>query len=592
MTPTCVLDLEVYTNFTLVVLKDVETEAVVSMELPLDAFDLEVLHTIVTTNRIITFNGTSYDIPLLHLILRGENSAKIKEASDWVIVQGGTWWNFEKRYNVKLNEGEIDHVDLMPVAPLTGSLKLYAARLHCRSIQDLPIAPSALITEEQKPILREYCENDCDNTIALFNALKGQLALRDTMSATYGIDLRSKSDAQIAEAVIKKEVETRLKTRLEKPGSGAGGELYYQPPAWMGFQSLDILERVREAGFIVGDKGTVIAPPELAGKKIRIGSGMYRLGIGGLHSSEKCQVIRADSRYLVKDIDVVSYYPAILINQGLYPRHIGKEFLAVYKTLVAKRLAAKAAGRKAENESLKITINGTFGKTASPYSVLYAPEVFMQIVITGQLATLMLIERLSDVIGVEVVSANTDGVTIRCLRECEADALAAVKDWETLTGFETERADYDGLYSRDVNNYVALKTDGEVKTKGGYGTGLPLHKNPYAQICSQAVIDYLAFDASIPGTIEACQDIRKFVCVRSVKGGATHHGVDIGRIVRWYYSTVEEEALLYKTNNYLVPNTLHAMPCVVLPEGIPDDLDRAWYVKEAHTMLEDLGVLS
>jgi hypothetical protein len=204
----------------------------------------------------------------------------------------------------------------------------------------------------------------------------------------------------------------------------------------------------------------------------------------------------------------------------------------------------------------------------------------------------MLIEALDDILGIEVISANTDGVTIRCRRDTEQEALDAVKAWEKTTGFETERADYTAVYSRDVNNYIAVKTNGEVKTKGAYGTGLPLHKNPYAQICSKAVIDYLTVDADIAGTIGVCQDVRQFVCIRTVKGGAIHHGVPIGKVVRWYYSTAEKEAILYQVNKYLVPNTLGAKPAITLPTEIPVDLDRAWYVKEAYSLLTDLGVVA
>ena len=38
------------------------------------------------------------------------------------------------------------------------------------------------------------------------NAVRGQLDLRITLGKQHGIDLRSKSDAQVAEAIIKKEM--------------------------------------------------------------------------------------------------------------------------------------------------------------------------------------------------------------------------------------------------------------------------------------------------------------------------------------------------------------------------------------------------
>ncbi len=586
-----IMDLEVYRNWTLVFFKNAATKETLRLELPLDPFDMELLAHTVASHTIVTFNGMGYDIPLLALILRGDTSEKIKKASDRIIIHNLRWWNFEKEFNVKVFPEQIDQVDLIEVAPLTGSLKLYAGRLHSKSLQDLPIDPAKEVTEEDKAILRSYCENDCDSTIDLLNALKVQISLREQMSKQYGIDLRSKSDAQIAEAVIKSEVETILKRRLDKPGHSPGDRFHYNIPPFIKFKTLDLLEHIKPAWFVVNDKGSVLIPDELKSKNIKLSKGIYRMGIGGLHSSETKQIVKADDAHMLMDFDVVSYYPSILLNQGLFPKHIGPSFLKVYRSIVDKRLAAKAAGNKAVSESLKITINGTFGKLSSKWSALYSPDLFIQIVITGQLALLMLIEALDDIIGIEVISANTDGVTIRCCRDTEQEALDAVKEWERTTGFETERADYSGLFSRDVNSYVAIKTDGTVKTKGVYGEGLPLHKNPSARICAQAVIDYLTLEADIEETIRSTRDIRKFMCIRTVKGGGVHAGVPIGKIIRWYYSTEEREnAITYKVNGHLVPETYGARPCVTLPDSVPADLDYDWYIKEANSLLTDLGV--
>jgi hypothetical protein len=261
----------------------------------------------------------------------------------------------------------------------------------------------------------------------------------------------------------------------------------------------------------------------------------------------------------------------------------------VYQSLVDRRLAAKAAKRTIENESLKITINGTFGKLGSKYSFLYAPDLFIQITITGQLALLMLIERLEEV--TSVISANTDGVTIFCQRRREDLVRGIAKLWEEHTGFTLESKTYEALYNRDVNNYVAIQTDGQVKVKGAYGTGLPLQKNHVNAICAKAVIDYLQFDADIETTIRQCTDIRKFISVRSVTGGAVWRGHPVGKVIRWYYATGTRDAIHYKSNNYKVPRTDGAIPCTVLPEGMPADLDYEWYVREATEMVEELGVV-
>ena len=234
-------------------------------------------------------------------------------------------------------------------------------------------------------------------------------------------------------------------------------------------------------------------------------------------------------------------------------------------------------------------LTAPFGKLGSKWSVLYAPGLMVQVTLTGQLALLMLIESLSEVLDCTVVSANTDGVTVRCHIDAVDEALAAVKAWEVTTGFETERTDYRGLYSRDVNNYVAILTNGDVKTKGVYGKGLPLQKNPVATICSRAVIDYLTLGASVRGTIEASEDPREFVCIRSVTSGALYRGEYVGKVVRWYY-TNSPDTLTVKVNGNKVPKSEGAKPCMELPLLMPEDLDRDWYIREAESMLTDMGV--
>jgi hypothetical protein len=584
--PVLVFDSEVYINWTLFYFRNVETREEFRFEHPMD---LQKLKWVIREHRLITFNGIGYDIPILMLALKGATAEELKAASNRIIVHNLKPWNFEKEFKLKVNPTGLDHVDLMEVAPMTGSLKLYGGRMHSRFIQELPIPHDTWLDLDDIAILTQYCSNDLETTEDLYRTLAKQLALREHMSRQYGIDLRSKSDAQIAEAVIRSECEKIAGERVFRPGDLAGNQYTYAIPDWMSFRTLDVLDAVRQSKFIVNDKGGVVMPPLIESKKLTIGTATFKMGIGGLHSTEEQQIVEADSDYVIMDFDVASYYPAIILNQGLYPPHIGPAFLKVYAALRDQRLAAKRSGNKTDADSLKITINGGFGKLGSKWSVLYAPGLMVQVTLTGQLALLMLIESLSEVLDCTVVSANTDGVTVRCHKDAVDDALAAVKAWETVTGFETERTDYRGLYSRDVNNYVAVLTNGDVKTKGVYGKGLPLQKNPVATICSRAVIAYLTKGTPISETVRSSEDMREFVCIRSITGGALYRGEYVGKVVRWYY-TRSEVTLTVKVIGNKVPKSEGARPCMEIPLLLPDDLHRDWYITEATAMLQDMGV--
>jgi hypothetical protein len=357
----------------------------------------------------------------------------------------------------------------------------------------------------------------------------------------------------------------------------------------MRFEHLDMLETVSTCRFVVSENGKVVMPEELKKKEIAIGKGTYRMGIGGLHSCEKRAIHRSDRAMGIMDWDVTGYYSSSILIQGMSPPAAGPAFIPVYRTLVERRVQMKKAGRMLESNSLKVVTLSTFGKMGSKYSFLYAPDLFIQVTVSGQLAVLMLVEQF-ELHDIEVISANTDGVTVYCERTRESDVRRVVSEWETTTGYSMELSEYDGLYQRDVNSYVAIQNDGAVKAKGHYGFGRPLEKNPDANICKHAVIDYLQFDADLATTIRQCTDVRKFISVRSVTGGAVWRGQPVGKIVRWYQGTGTTDAIHYKSNNYKVPKTDGAIPCTVLPAGIPEDLDYEWYIREATEMVEELGV--
>jgi hypothetical protein len=222
------------------------------------------------------------------------------------------------------------------------------------------------------------------------------------------------------------------------------------------------------------------------------------------------------------------------------------------------------------------------------WSVLYAPKLLIQTTVTGQLALLMLIEML-EASGTSVVSANTDGVVLK-FHKSEMDAVNdVIYEWETLTQLTTEETRYRAVYSKDVNNYIAIKPDGSHKAKGIYaGTGLA--KTPSTTVCMDAVLAFLKHGTPVEDTIHGCWDITRFVSVRTVRGGALDQaGNFLGKAVRWYYGIGVSGCFSYKTNGYLVPRTEGAMPCMNLPDEFPENLDLDWYITEAKSILTDIG---
>ena len=445
--------------------------------------------------------------------------------------------------------------------------------------------------------MREYCLNDLNTTTDLWHKLQSRLQLRETMGAEFGLDLRSKSDAKIAEGIIRSEVERSLGQRVYRPELHPDYAFQYRAPAWVAFSGpgmVQALDLIHAQTFTLLQKdtrdnkaGSVLMPHLLDGLRIRIGQGVYRMGIGGLHSSEKSVSHVADGHTGLWDVDVTSYYPRLMTSQGMTPPALGEVFCPVFDGIVTRRTDAKAAGNKALADGLKIPINGTFGKMGSKWSVLYAPNLMIQVTLTGQLAMLMLIEAI-EAAGIPVVSANTDGIVIKCPRHRKDELAAIVMAWEWTTSLQTEETEYKALYSRDVNNYIAIKPDGSYKLKGVYATG-DIGKNVSQEIVTRAAVLKLTENAPVGLTVRACDDVRKFLCMKKVEGGGVWNGQYLGKAVRWYYAAGEVSHIAYASNGNKVGSTDGARPLMELPDALPADIDYDYYIREAQAILQEVG---
>lgn len=599
---TVVLDVESYANWFLVAMKNVETQEVVTVECvdgPLSQPDRDLLRDIVENDLCITFNGTTYDMPVVWAAIAGRTSAELQAITHAIIVENLRTWEVERAW--KFRTKATDHIDLIEVSPLDASLKIYNGRLHGQRMQDLPFEPGSRLTPEQIDIVRDYCVNDLASTELLLQSLAEPLALRDEMSIEYRQDLRSKSDAQIAEAVIQREVEKVTGRAVRKPDNEPPGEFFYTPPSFIALKTPHmqaVLDQVCSTPIIVDYTGRVSAPG-FDEFKINLGASTYKIGIGGIHSNEKRRSLYSTDTHLLIDRDVASYYPALIINNNLTPAALGEHFAPIYTGIRDRRIAAKRAKQKVIAESLKIVLNGTFGKLGQPGSILYAPRQMINTTLTGQLALLMAIEEV-ELAGIDVVSANTDGFT-SYVPVAQRDQFNAIMSaWERVTNFETEEVVYRSLHNSSVNSYLAIKMDGTHKGKNEFfnpwSADPPdyrgqLSKNPQTTICIEAVVAYLTAQTPLADTIRACQDIRQFVTVRKVNGGAVWQGQYLGKAVRWYYAKGQFEPIRYASNGNRVSKSDGAMPCMELPDALPADVDYDWYEREAASMLVDIGAV-
>lgn len=306
---------------------------------------------------VITYNGMNFDIPLLVMAMDGASLKQLKAAANRIIQGGIKWWDVERELNIGIPQW-IDHIDLIEPQPNPfASLKILNGRLHGRSMQDLPYEHDAVLTEEQKQRVIAYCGNDLDATELLWNSLQEAMAIREAVSEEIGVDCRSKSDTQMGSAIFKRKVEAQTGERIQKPEFKPGQSFNYTAPDFIRFETdqlQTVLRRIQEHTFVVGPDGKVSLPKWLSDEKITIGPSTFQMGIGGLHSTESNRCVLSDDENKIVSVDVASYYPASIINLGLYPHAVGPKFIDAYRTVRDERLVAKkkASQIKAELKRL------------------------------------------------------------------------------------------------------------------------------------------------------------------------------------------------------------------------------------------------
>lgn len=620
--PTAVMDTECYINYWSIGFRDVAGNRIKHFEKWNDGpLNTAGIAKIMRQWRIITFNGNGYDSQMLAMAMSGASNAMLKKANDALIpgsgLRGMSPKQFYEYFKVRRLPAYCDQIDLQEVSPGSPgmpSLKLYAGRLHSRRMQELPFDHTSVIDADMRTVLEDYRDNDLDVTRDLYLELKPQIEIRARMSDQYKTDLRSKSDAQTAEAVIRTEIERITGKKIWSPDI-VPGKFRYKVPEYIKFKTPELQALVRNLethDFRIDQGGRVHEPEFLKKQPITLGDSTYTIGIGGLHSKEKASWHVADENFILLDRDVTSYYPSIILLLGLFPKHLGRVFLKVLRKIFDRRVDAKERARLAEiagdmvaargfadiAETLKIVLNGCFGKFGSPFSCLFAPDLMIQVTVTGQLSVLMLIEELV-LRRFGVISANTDGFVTKVAVERRDEFNALLMEWEWDTGLQTEETQYKWLYSANVNNYIALDVKDKVKRKGKSATpagpGLKgasgMKKNPHAEICIEAVVAYVKDGTPMADTVHYCEDIKKFLCVTRCKApGAEKDGVRIAKDFRFYYSTETKTAIHKVENGHVVPGTMGAVPCMQLPDEFPEDIDYDWYIRECYAILEGYGV--
>lgn len=586
-------DIEVYPNAFMIGLKSLKSQKVIQMKAfgessSLSQNDILKMNKYFFEYTIVSYNGEKYDIPMILKSLEGVTCSELYEMSQKLISSASPGWLTIKNFNLK-RIPYLNHIDLISVSPgVLTSLKTYGARLHTKKLQDLPYDPTKHLSLEQFEEVCKYNVNDLNLTNELYDKLTENVELRYTLSNQFQFDFLCKSDAQIAETVFLTELKKKTGVEIKKPNRYKS--VTYKAPSVIEFRNKDLQELLRLLSVtefeIDKDSGSPKLPDELNKGHIVINQTEYKFGLGGLHSKENMLIVKSSENYKLCNVDVTSYYPSMILNYKFAPKGYEKVFLQIYNDLYQTRIKAKKEGKEIFSKAYKLILNSLFGKFGSKYSKVYAPDLLLQVTITGQLLLFMLIERLESR-GIMVVSANTDGLEYFCHKDKLELAKCLVKEWELDTGMCMEFGSYKALYSRDVNNYLAVY-DKEIKCKGVFSKA-GFKKNPTYEVVYEAVKQYLVNNIPLIKTLKSEKSIENFLVVRNVKGGGSWRGEYLGKVARWYYS-IDGDPILYTSNNNKVAMSDRAKPMMDIETGIPIDLDYEYYKELSIKAIKAMGV--
>lgn len=495
-------------------------------------------------DRMIGFNNLGFDYPVLHWLIQNKDHAtplSIYEKA-MTIINGAFHNRFahiiwdRDQYVPQIDLLKIHHFDNQ--AKFT-SLKVLEFNMRSDSVQGLPFAPGTLLTWAQMDQLTEYYMHDVDQTDKFRQHSADMIRFREELTAKYGRNFMNHNDTKIGKDYFIMELERlvpgydrKAQTKRESihvadillPYLAFSRPEFQRVHEWFGHQT------------IVNTKGDFAFSAQVDGFD-------FHFGTGGLHGSVSSRIVCADQTHTITDIDVASYYPNIAIANRLYPQHLGEMFCDIYADVYEQRKQFPKG--TAENAMLKLALNGVFGDSNNEYSPFYDPQYTMAITINGQLLLCMLAESLMAHPEVELIQANTDGLTIRHPRMLTDWIRSVMTWWEGLTKLQLEAVEYSRMMIRDVNNYLAEYTDGKLKKKGAYEYKLQWHQNHSALIVPKAAEAALVRGEDIRTFIENHGDVMDFMLRTKVPRSSRlvwvdYHGVDHPQqnVSRYYVSVL------------------------------------------------------
>ncbi|MBN9647479.1 hypothetical protein J0L31_10805 [Terrisporobacter glycolicus] len=315
-------------------------------------------------------------------------------------------------------------------------------------------------------------------------------------------------------------------------------------------------------------------------------------GWGGLHSARK----KYEGEKFIVNSDVSSFYPSIMIEYGLLSRNVQNP--GKFKEIRDTRFKFKKEKNPIE-KSLKLVLNSTYGACLDVNNDLYDQRQGIAICVNGQLLLLDLIEKVELTFGdrAEFIQGNTDGVMFKFNSKEDVDKyLEICKEWSKRTKMNLDHDFITKIIQKDVNNYVYVKEDNSIKSKGAYVKKLSLIDNDLP-IVNKAIKEKLINNIEIEKTVNDSNNIIDFQKCIKITGKYSHavygkENINL-KVLRVFASKLSSDKAIMKMKSdgklekiSYTPDRVFIDNSQVINKEIPNKLDKSWYIKLAKDRLE------
>lgn len=531
----------------------------------------------------VGFNNKNYDQHILKGILCGFNPKKI---SDYIITDHNNGWGYSNLMN------KIYTIQYDVMNSLNKGLKTYEG-FQGKNIKESDVAfniPRKLTQDEIKETII-YCRSDVINTYELFiKTIKDFKAHMNLVKMAGGnLKYLSKTKTQLSSIILQAKQTIRDDEFDVFVPDNLEIKKYKKIVDWYkSDKSKRYYNRVKKKnGGYKNEENRL---------EISVAAVPHVFGWGGLHGARK----KYHSKGYFILMDVSSLYPSLMIKYNLLSRSCSRNGVKKYEEIYHKRLELKSLGKKEEQAPLKLVLNSTYGAAKDKFNALLDPRNANLVCLFGQLFLLDLIEHLEN--DSEIIQSNTDGILIKVNPKNFEKIDDIAYEWEKRTGLSLTFDQYKEVFQKDVNNYLLVDLDNEVKAKGAYVK--ELNSLDYdLPIINNALRNYMIDKTPVEETILSCNDLYEFQMVTKISSKYDYalwgNKKLKERVIRSFASTNKNHGDLRKkhseTGSYekLSLTSEHNF----IDNGniknikVPEFLDKNYYINLAKKRLEDFGVI-